>query len=99
MIRAVGANRANDRASFVREGIDILLVTNRTPHAADVYTDQESEPAAFPEGTPKHTGFLRTLNNDFFEIIPPWLTPQSPAGRQAHVIYVTVPNSLCHFQD
>jgi hypothetical protein len=31
MIRAVGANNAKDKMSFVREDIDSLLVTNRTP--------------------------------------------------------------------
>jgi hypothetical protein len=37
MISAAGANNANDKVSFVREDIDSLLVTNRTPHAADFY--------------------------------------------------------------
>jgi hypothetical protein len=69
MIRAVGANRANERISLVREGIDSLPVTNRTPIAADFYRDQESEPAAIPGRYSKHTGFACALTNHLLKNI------------------------------
>jgi hypothetical protein len=37
MISAAGANNANERVSLVREDMDSLVVTNRTPLAADFY--------------------------------------------------------------
>jgi hypothetical protein len=66
MIRAVGANNANDRINFVREDIDSLLVTNRTPRPADFHTGQES---GIPLGYSQTYWFCRILNNDFVENI------------------------------
>jgi hypothetical protein len=87
MIRAVGANRANDRISFVREGIDSLPVTNRTPIADDFYRDQQFQAFSVSGRYTKHTGFACALTNDSSKCCCP-VTPVRTFGGQARAIQV-----------
>jgi hypothetical protein len=87
MIRAVGANNANDRISFVRDDIDNLLVTNRTPRAADFYTDQGSRTCGVPLGYSQTYRFWCTLNNVFNENISAWLTMGGLKGKGIQSVF------------
>jgi hypothetical protein len=56
---AVVANSANDRINLVREDIDSLLVTNRTPDVAGSHISSGSKALAFPGGIPNILVFLQ----------------------------------------
>jgi hypothetical protein len=64
MIRAVGANRAKERASFVREGIDSLVVNNQL-HLQPISTQTKNQNLhSVPGAYSKHTWFSCVVYND-----------------------------------
>ena len=93
IIRAVGAKSANERISFVREGNDSLLVTNRTPTCSRFLHRPRIQSCSVSGRYPQTYWFLSRPEQRFHRKLCDLVNPTVRSGREANVTRVTLPTA------